>query len=145
MTALVLALAVAFIGGIAIAIQSPLASMMSERVGSLESAFIVHLGGALIASVPLLIMGGGHLGRWREVPTYALASGGLGLVLIAAISYSIPRIGLASTVAPLIAAQLIAGSIVDHYGLFGLDVRLLDPARAAGIVLLFVGVCLVTK
>jgi transporter family-2 protein len=145
MTGLILALAVAFVGGLAIALQSPLASMMSERVGSLESAFIVHLGGALIASVPLLIMGGGHLARWREVPTYALLSGGLGLVLIAAISYSIPRIGLANTVAPLIAAQLIAGTVVDHFGLFGLEIRLLDPVRASGIALLFVGVLLVTK
>ena len=145
MSGLVIALLVAFVGGLAIAIQSPLASMMSERVGSLESAFIVHLGGALIASVPLLIMGGGQLARWREVPAYALFSGGLGLVLIAAISYSIPRIGLANTVAPLIAAQLIAGSAIDHFGWFGLEVRLLDPMRVTGIALLFVGVLLVTK
>jgi transporter family-2 protein len=144
-TTLLLALVVAFAGGLAIGIQSPLASQMSQRIGSLESAFVVHLGGALIASVPLLIMGGGHLSKWRDVPTFALLSGGLGLVLIAAISYSIPRIGLASTVAPLIAAQLVAGSVIDHFGLFGLEVRLLDPARATGIVLLFVGVWLVTR
>jgi transporter family-2 protein len=144
-TTLLLALVVAFAGGLAIGIQSPLASQMSQRIGSLESAFVFHLGGALIASVPLLIMGGGHLSKWRDVPTFALLSGGLGLVLIAAISYSIPRIGLASTVAPLIAAQLVAGSVIDHFGLFGLEVRLLDPARATGIVLLFVGVWLVTR
>jgi len=145
MTGLLLALAIAFVGGLAIGLQSPLASMMSQRIGSLESAFVVHLGGALIASVPLLVMGGGHLSKWREVPSYALLSGGLGLVLIAAISYSIPRIGLANTVAPLIAAQLIAGSLIDHFGLLGLEVRLLNPIRAAGIALLFAGVWLVTR
>lgn len=145
MTGLLLALAIAFIGGLAIGLQSPLASMMSQRIGSLESAFIVHLGGALIASIPLLVMGGGHLSKWREVPSYALLSGGLGLVLIVAISYSIPRIGLANTVAPLIAAQLIAGALIDHFGLLGLEVRLLDPLRTVGIVLLFAGVWLVTK
>lgn len=145
MTTLLLALAIAFVGGLAIGIQSPLASLMSQRIGGLESAFVVHLGGALIASVPLVVMGGGHLSKWREVPAVALLSGGLGLVLIAAISYSIPRIGLANTVAPLIAAQLMAGSVIDHFGLFGLEVRLLDPVRSAGIVLLFVGVWLVTK
>lgn len=145
MTGLLLALAIAFVGGLAIGLQSPLASMMSQRIGSLESAFIVHLGGALIASIPLLVMGGGHLSKWREVPSYALLSGGLGLVLIVAISYSIPRIGLANTVAPLIAAQLIAGALIDHFGLLGLEVRLLDPLRTVGIALLFAGVWLVTK
>ncbi len=145
MTALLLALGIAFIGGLAIGLQSPLASLMSGRIGSLESAFIVHLGGALIASVPLLIMGGGHLSKLREVPSYALLSGGLGLVLIAAISYSIPRIGLANTVAPLIAAQLVMGMVIDHFGLFGLEVRLLNPVRIVGMVLLFGGVWLVTK
>jgi transporter family-2 protein len=145
MTGLLLALAIAFVGGLAIGLQSPLASMMSQRIGSLESAFIVHLGGALIASIPLLVMGGGHLSKWREVPSYALLSGGLGLVLIAAISYSIPRIGLANTVAPLVAAQLIAGALIDHFGWLGLEVRLLDPMRTVGIGLLFAGVWLVTK
>ncbi|MDH3296876.1 MAG: DMT family transporter [Gemmatimonadota bacterium] len=145
MTTLLLALAIAFVGGLAIGLQSPLASMMSQRIGSLESAFVVHLGGALIASIPLLVMGGGHLSKWREVPAYALLSGGLGLVLIAAISYSIPRIGLANTVAPLIAAQLVAGAVLDHFGLLGLEVRLLDPARAVGLGLLLAGVWLVTK
>lgn len=142
---LLIAVAIAFAGGLAIGLQSPIASLMSGRIGSLESAFVVHLGGALIASVPLLIMGGGQLGRWRELPAYALLSGGLGLVLIAAISYSIPRIGLANTVAPLIAAQLVAGSIIDHFGLFGLEVRLLDPVRVAGIALLFAGIWMVTR
>lgn len=145
MTLVLVALAVAFLGGLAIGVQSPLASLMSQRVGSLESAFIVHLGGALLASVPLIVMGGGQLGRWREVPSYALWSGGLGLVLIAAISFSIPRIGLANTVAPLIAAQLIAGALIDHFGWFGVDVRLLDPLRVVGILLLFAGIWLVTK
>ncbi|MFQ5530080.1 MAG: DMT family transporter [Gemmatimonadota bacterium] len=145
MTALLWALAVAFVGGLAIALQSPLASMMSERIGSLESAFVVHLGGALIASVPLLVMGGGQLSKWREVPPYALFAGGFGLVLIAAISYTIPRIGLASTVAPLIAAQLIAGALIDHFGWLGLEIRLLNFERGLGIVLLFVGVWLVTR
>ncbi len=145
MTTLLLALVIAFVGGLAIAVQSPLASMMSERIGSLESAFVVHLGGALIASVPLLVMGGGQLSKWREVPPYALLAGGLGLILIAAISYSIPRIGLANTVAPLIAAQLIAGAVIDHFGWFGLEVRLLNLERGLGIGLLFFGVWLVTK
>lgn len=145
MTALLLALAIAFVGGLAIGLQSPLVSLMSERIGSLESAFIVHLGGALIASVPLLVMGGGHLSKIREVPSYAILSGGLGLVLIAAISYSIPRIGLANTVAPLVAAQLVAGTMIDHFGLLGVEIRLLNPVRTLGLILLFAGVWLVTR
>ena len=145
MTALLLALAIALIGGLAIGLQSPLVSLMSERIGGLESAFVVHLGGALIASVPLLVMGRGHFSNIREVPSYALLSGGLGLILIVAISYSIPRIGLANTVAPLIVAQLVAATVIDHFGLLGLEVRLLNPVRAMGIGLLFAGVWLVTR
>lgn len=145
MQTVLLAALVAFLGGAAIAVQSPLASLMSERIGSLESAFVVHLGGALIAGVPLLLVAGGGLDRWRTVPWYALASGGLGILLIMAISYTIPRIGVAATVALIVLAQLMVGAGVDHLGALGVDVRTFGPDRALGAVVMLVGAWLLLR
>ena len=133
------------LGGVAVGFQNPLASQMGRRVGILESAFIIHLGGALLAGIPLLLVGGGGLGRWREVPWYALWAGGLGVVLVSVVSYIVPRIGIAPTVALLITAQLGVSVVLDHYGLLELALRPVDPARVAGLVLLLVGCWLVLR
>ena len=94
MEPVVLIILIGLAGGAAVGLQSPLASMISQRLGILESVFIVHLGGAIIALVPLLLfMGGGKLSQWRSVPWYALCAGVFGLIVITAISYMIPRGG----------------------------------------------------
>ncbi|HEX6105063.1 MAG TPA: DMT family transporter [Gemmatimonadales bacterium] len=133
------------LGGVAVGFQNPLAAQMGRRVGILESAFIIHLGGALLAGIPLLLAGGGGLGRWREVPWYALWAGGLGVVLVTVVSYIVPRIGIAPTVALLITAQLGVSVVLDHYGLLELALRPVDPARVAGLGLLLVGCWLVLR
>ena len=140
-----LVLIVGLAGGAAVGLQGPLASMMSGRLGTFESVFIVHLGGAILAGLPLLVMRGGNLGAWRDVPWYALAAGALGLVVLSAVSYTIPHIGVATTVTLIVVAQLVTAALLDHFGLLGATVRVLDPARLLGIVVLFAGTWLIMR
>ncbi len=142
---LVLVLMVGLAGGIAVGLQAPLASMMSGRLGTLESVFIVHLGGAILAGLPLLAIRGGNLGAWRDVPWYALAAGAFGLVVLSAVSYTIPRIGVATTVTLIVVAQLVTAALLDHFGLLGATVRLLDPVRLLGIGVLLAGTWLIMR
>ena len=132
-------------GGVAVGLQSPLASMISQRLGILESVFIVHLGGALVALIPLLFYSGGKLAQWRSVPWYALAAGVFGLVVIGAISYMIPRVGVAASITAIVAGQLLVGTIMDHFGLLGAAERSLDPTRLLGLAVVLAGVWLTVK
>lgn len=143
-TTLVLMIA-ALLGGVAVGLQGPLASIMSQRLGTLESIFIVHLGGAVLVGIPLLALRGGNLGAWRGVPWYALGAGALGLVILGAVSYTIPRIGVATTVTLIVVAELVTAAILDHFGLLETAVRPLDLTRLAGMLLLFVGTYLIVR
>jgi transporter family-2 protein len=145
MPSLLLSAIVGVLGGIAIGFQNPLAAMLGRRLGILESVFIIHVGGALVAGAPLLLIGGGRLGAWRTVPPYAVAAGALGVVLIGAVAFTIPRIGVASAVALIVAAQLVIGAWLDHHGYLGTTVRPVDMHRLIGIVLLLVGAWLVLR
>jgi transporter family-2 protein len=118
---------------------------MSQHIGTMESVFIIHLGGVVVAGVLLLAMGGGNLGAWRSVPWYALGAGLLGLVILSAVSYTIPRIGAATTVALIVAAQLILSTLLDHFGLLGTSVRPFDLTRVVGIAVLFFGTWLMVR
>jgi transporter family-2 protein len=145
MESIILIILVGLAGGIAVGLQSPLASMISQRLGVFESIFIVHIGGALAALLPLLFIGGGKLGNWRSVPWYTLGAGIFGLVVIGAISYMIPRVGVAASIITLVAGQLLVGTILDHFGLLGAAQRSLDVTRAIGLVVVLAGVWLTVK
>ena len=132
-------------GGIAVGLQSPLASLMSQRLGVFESVFIVHIGGAIAALIPLIIYSGGKLSQWRNVPWYALGAGIFGLVVIGAVSYLIPRVGVAASITTIVAGQLLVGTLLDHFGLLGAAERSLDPTRILGLAVVLVGVWLTVK
>ena len=106
-------------GGVAVGLQSPHGKHDHPATGMFESVFIVHIGGALIALLPLLFYGGGKLAQWRSVPWYVLGAGMFGLVVIGAISYMIPRVGVAASITTIVAGQLLVGTILDHFGLLG--------------------------
>lgn len=145
MESILLIILVGLAGGIAVGLQSPMASMITQRLGVLESVFIVHMGGALIALLPLLFYGGGKLPQWKEVPWYTLFAGLFGLVVIGAISYMIPRIGVAGSIVTVVAGQLLVGTILDHFGWLGAMGRSIDPSRALGLAVVLVGVWLTVK
>jgi bacterial/archaeal transporter family-2 protein len=132
-------------GGVAVGLQGPMASMIAQRLGIFESVFIVHLGGALIALLPLVFYGGGKLTQWRSVPWYVLGAGIFGLVVIGAISYMIPRVGVAASITSIVAGQLLVSMFLDHFGLLGAAERPLDLTRVLGMAVVLVGVWLTVK
>ncbi len=145
MEPVILIILIGLAGGAAVGLQSPMASMISQRLGIFESVFIVHLGGAIIALLPLLFYSGGKLSQWRTVPWYTLGAGIFGLIVIGAISYMIPRVGIAASITAIVAGQLLVGTLLDHFGLLGASVRSLDITRVLGMAVVLVGVWLTVK
>jgi len=135
---------IGLIGGVAVGLQSPMASILTQKLGLFESVFIVHVGGAVIALIPLLYFGGGGLGQWRSIPWYVLGAGVFGLIVIGSISYMIPRIGIAAAITTIVAGQLLVGTILDHFGLLGAAGRSMDVS-AFGLAVVLVGVWLTVK
>ena len=144
MDTVILIILIGLAGGVAVGLQSPMASMITQRLGIFESVFIVHIGGALIALVPMLIYGS-KLSQWRGVPWYTLGAGIFGLVVIASISYMIPRVGVAASITTVVAGQLLVGTILDQYGWLGAAVKPLDLTRILGLGVVLVGVWLTVK
>jgi len=144
METILLIILIGLVGGVAVGLQSPMASMLTQRLGIFESVFIVHLGGAIIALIPMLIYGS-KLGQWRSVPWYTLGAGAFGLVVIAAISYMIPRVGVAASIITIVAGQLLVGTILDHFGWLGASARPLDLTRSIGLAVVLFGVWLTVK
>jgi transporter family-2 protein len=145
MQALIPIVLIGLISGVAVGLQSPLASMITQRLGMLESIFIIHIGGAILIAIPLIFIGGGSLGDWRSLPWYALAAGSMGLIVVAGVSFMIPRVGVATAITLIIAGQLVISSILDHYGLLGVEVRHINLQRIFGLIVVFAGAWLTVR
>ncbi|MCW8902682.1 DMT family transporter [Sedimenticola sp.] len=136
---------VAVIGGIAVALQAQLMALLDRGMGTLESVFITYGGGGLLVGLLMLALRGGNLSIWHTLPWYAFLSGAAGLVIVASIGFSVPRLGLVSAFTLIVAAQFIVGALLDHYGILGAEVRELNFQKIAGMLILLLGVWLTVR
>ena len=133
------------LGGVAVGLQGPIAAQMSKRVGSAASSFVVHVSGAFLSGALLLTRGGENIQNWRGLSWYMLGSGAFGVVLYLTINHTMPRLGATTALALIIIGQLAMGILIDHFGLFGVEIRQLSAIRLMGLILLIGGGYLVVR
>jgi transporter family-2 protein len=136
---------VAVIGGITVALQAQMMGLLDKTIGTLEGVFITYAGGGLLICLVLILMRGGNLGAWQSVPWYAYSSGALGLVIVGAIGYSTPRLGLVATFTIIVSSQFVVAALIDHFGALGATTRPLDLSRMLGMALLLTGIWLTIR
>jgi bacterial/archaeal transporter family-2 protein len=141
-----LAIAFAVVAGLAGAAQAAISGALGRRVGSVQAAAF----GTVIAATILVVLavllgrGGGIVAAVRQ-PPWLWLTGVLGATIVLAITYAPPRIGTFATVALLIAGQLVAGALIDAYGLLGSPRLPVTFTRATGLVLVAVGAALTLR
>jgi transporter family-2 protein len=136
---------VAAAGGAAVALQAQLVGVIDDRAGTLAAVFVTYGAGGLMAGALMLAMRGANLSVWREIPPYTYLSGALGLIVIAAISWGVARLGVVRGLLVVTLAQFLLSAAIDQFGWFGADVRALDLPKVTGIVLLLAGGWLVLR
>lgn len=133
------------IGG-CIAFQAPVNNQLAVAFGndvvlaSLTSFFV-----GMVLLLALALMGGNLPAALATVPSQPLwkFSGGLlGVAYMFGAVYLVPRIGLASLLALVIAGQILTSLTVDHFGLLGLVERRISVLKVAGAVVTLGGVVL---
>ena len=135
----------AMIGGVACVVQGHFMGIMDQKIGSKESVFITYAGGGLLAGLMMLFVRGGNLSSWSKLPWYAFTAGIAGLVIVATLGYTMPRLGLTKGFSVVIAAQLLAALAFDQFGLLGAGVRPMNLERIFGSLLLVLGTWLTLK
>jgi transporter family-2 protein len=136
---------IAAIGGIAVALQGQLMGSIDKQVGTLESVFVTYGGGGFLIGIIMILLRGGNLSGLTQVPWYTLLSGPMGLILIAAIGFSVPRLGLVPAFTILVAAQFATAALIDQFGLFGAEIRPITLSRITGMLVMFLGIWLVIR
>jgi transporter family-2 protein len=134
-----------FCGGIAATIQPSINARLAQKTGVIESACVSFAVGTLVLSLVIWFAGTGTPRGLLDARWWELTGGALGAFFVVAITFAVPRIGTTAAMVLIIAAQLIVGMLLDHFGAFGLKVEALSLRRLAGAGLLAAGVFLILR
>lgn len=122
----------AVVAGAATAFQSPTNALLTRAFGSPVSSALVSFGvGTVLLAVLVLVIG--VRPNWsaaRALPWYAYVGGAYGALFVSVAAFSAPRLGVGLTLVTLVAGQLAAAMLIDHFGLFGLARQPLSLPRA---------------
>jgi bacterial/archaeal transporter family-2 protein len=141
-----LAIAFSFFAGLAGAAQAAIAGALGRRVGAVQAAgFGTAIAATLLVLLALVLGRGGGMVAAVHQPPWLWLTGALGATIVLAITFAPPLIGTFATVALLIAGQLIAGALIDAYGLLGSPRLPVTLARATGLILVGVGAALTLR
>ena len=132
-----------FCAGITVAVQPSINARLAQKVGVIESACISFAVGTVALYLVLLLSGRGSFRGVGEAAWWEWTGGIFGAIFVATTIVVVPRIGTAAAMAAIIAAQLIAGIVLDHFGAFGFQATSFDAKRAAGVLLLLGGAMLI--
>ena len=134
----------ALLAGILLATQSAINSQLAKGLGG--APIFAALFSFLVGSLCLLVVAAakGQLAApWAQLPQQApwqLIGGALGAFLVFSSVFLAPKIGLAHMLLWIILGQLIAGMIIDHWGLLQMPVRPVSLWRLLGIGIVGFGV-----
>jgi len=135
------------IAGSMITVQSVLNSALGKKTGNFGSVFILTI--VSIAVLLLLMTLFPNTSNLGEIPGlsewYLYLGGVLGVAILAAPIFLIPRIGATSTLTALVLGQLLLALIIDHFGLFNVPKIEINLVRVMGIILLVVGAFLIKR
>ena len=145
MANLILMVLLGILGGVAVGVQGPIVSQMSQRIGTMAGAFVVHVSGAILSGALLLALGGENIRNWRSLSWYMFISGSFGVILYLTLNQTMPRLGATTALALIIIGQLAMGILIDQFGLFGVPVRPVDLVRLVGAGLLIAGGYLIIR
>lgn len=128
----------------------PLVLRMNEALGRTlglaQGSVLVHVVGGVFGILVILpFCGREWVGKVGLVPLWAWGGGIIGTGLVVVASRGLAALGTATFTAVSVAAQLLAGAILDHYGLFGAVASPVSPMKGVGIVLLILGTALVVR
>ena len=139
----------AIITGIIIGVQASISNRGGNLIGPIKTGVLTNLGSGMFALLFIIVTVIWRLQEWRNIPTPTIGmlifSGGLGLLVVIGVSFSLRYTGATAGIAALILGQLLISMIVDAMGWNGQAAIPITWQRIAGIVVMAIGVYLLVQ
>jgi transporter family-2 protein len=142
----VLLLSLATAAGAAAACQAAANAALAGRAG-IGTALLVNTAVVLVGTTVLFFATGGPrtAAAVAGAPAHHYVAGLCGFFVIATLTFALPRLGAAVSLALMVLGQGAMALVIDHFGLWGLRAAPLSAPRLAGVALVVAGVALLRR
>lgn len=132
------------LGGVALAVQAPVNAALGRSLADTALAACISFGVGFLALALLSLARGAwtSIGSVAAVPWWAWTGGLLGACYVFASIWSVPKLGVVTTLAAAIFGQLAAALVLDAVGAFGVPVHAVTATRLVAVVLVMAGLVL---
>jgi transporter family-2 protein len=127
---------VAVMGGIAVGVQAAVNGTLGKNIGVIEATLVSFMVGTAALTLAAVAFGRGSISAALTVPRWQLVGGLLGSFYVFSIVLGAPRLGVTSTIVAVITGQMLAGALIDHFGVIPGRHVPLDRYRVLGLVLM---------
>lgn len=140
----ILALLLLIFSGAMIATQATLNGALGRSLGLALFVFVFSFMQTAF-SLPLLLNAKFDWQVFVATPWWQHIGSFLGVFILLAIAYALPKVGTFAAMAALLVGQMSMGLVIDQFGLFGNSVQPITALKFLGLVFLGVGVYLVKQ
>ncbi|HEY8309951.1 MAG TPA: DMT family transporter [Gemmatimonadaceae bacterium] len=140
--------ALGLIAGLSFVMQQIVNTNLKSGLSSpLWAAFVSYAGGTLLVALILLVTQQGVPSRQALAGTSwpSWLGGAFGLVYVLVSILLISRVSAATSIALIVAGEMLTSVTFDHFGVLGLTKHPIGTARVIGALLLLAGVVLIRK
>ena len=133
--------------GIGVPILAAISAQLGGRIGAPLAAGVIALTVALVIAAAVTIAAG----QFRALPLIAaqplwlLCGGAFMAFYLLSITWVAPRFGVGNAVFCVLLGQMVAATVIDHFGLFGARVVPVTAVRLAGIATMASGLLLIQR
>ncbi|WP_425524409.1 DMT family transporter [Achromobacter xylosoxidans] len=138
--------AIALLAGAVVPFQAASNAALGRALGHPLWATLSSLAVSAIVVVPLMLLmrvPAPALGAAAQGPAWWWLGGVAGVAYITAALILTPKLGAASFIGCVIAGQMLASILIDHYGLMGLTPKPAGAWRVIGVALILLGMVVV--
>jgi len=139
--------AIALTAGALVSYQAGANAMLGRALGHPLWATFVSLAVSVLVAIPVMLLMRVPVPTVGQavanLPAWAWLGGVAGVIYVTAALLLTPRMGATNFIVCVVAGQILASLLIDHFGLVGLPVREVNWGRIAGAALIFIGMILV--
>lgn len=141
------ALIAVFAAGAAAALQGPTNARLAAGLGAPVNAALVSfaVGTVTLAALALFMQQRTDAASVRDLPGWAWIGGLYGALFVVVLAWATPKLGVATSLAAVVAGQVVLGLAIDHFGLMGVPRQPVSLTRLGGAALVIGGMLLVRR
>jgi bacterial/archaeal transporter family-2 protein len=135
--------ALLLVAGALITVQASINARLGSVLGNSMQAVLVSFVVGTVAALLFCLIDGRSVASWetvRQAPWWVWTGGLLGVAFVWTTIFAVPKVGVSVMFPIVVAGQMVAAIIVEHFGLLGSEKVQVSLPRIGGVVLVVLGV-----